>query len=459
MLDTSALKPDGAHTISVEARDAAGNVERVPREILVDNTAPASPQSLSLDGEEAWQRSNGFNVRWRNPSDAGGSPIAGAAYELCPAVGGGCQEGTRDGAGLSSLEGIAVPGPGEWVLRVWLRDAAGNTDRRTAAPPLRLRFDDEAPEAVFLPQNDADPTRVAVQVTDRFSGVGFGSIELKKTDATAWQPLTTEVREGQLVASLDDAHLPDGVYELRAFVADRAGNVGLSATLADGSKATVTLPLRLPTRLRAGVVSSVRDRRGKLRQVLGPIARTRVGKRARLGGQLTSGDGNPITDAEVVVLEQGPEPGSSPVPVATLRSSSKGRFYYVAPSGVSRSVIFQYAGTPTVRAAEAQVPVRVAAVSSLRVSRRALRNGQTARFSGQVKGASCRLRGSSSSSRSSSAARGRRSRPSTRTRWGAGATTTASAGRRAASRTSSGRRFRGRRRTRTRRAARRARRW
>jgi hypothetical protein len=32
------------------------------------------------------------------------------------------------------------------------------------------------------------------------------------------------------------------------------------------------------------------------------------------------------------------------------------------------------------------VPVRVAAVSSLRVSRRALRNGQSARFSGQVKG-------------------------------------------------------------------------
>jgi hypothetical protein len=385
VVDTASIK-DGRRTVTIEARDAAGNTEHLTRDVLIDNTPPPSPQQLAADDADRWSRANSFAVRWRNPPNDEGAPIAGVQYELCPAAGGACQEGSRDGPGLNSLDGLSVPGPGEWVLRVWLRDAAGNTDRRTAAPPLRLRFDDEAPEAVFLPQNDGDPTRVEVQVTDRFSGIGSGSIELKKTDATAWQPLATEVRDGQLVASLDDAHLPDGVYEMRAFVADRAGNVGLTANLADGSKAAVTLPLRLPTRLRAGVLSSVRDRRGKLRQVLRPIARTRVGRRAKLGGQLTSGDGNPIADAEVLVFEQGPEPGSSPVPVATLRSSPKGRFYYVAPPGVSRSVLFQYAGTPTIRAAEAQVPVRVAAVTSLRVSRRALRNGQTARFSGQVKG-------------------------------------------------------------------------
>jgi hypothetical protein len=386
VVDTSAIKSDGAHTITVEARDAAGNVERTPRQILVDNTAPASPQGLAVEAGEDWQRTNAFNVRWRNPPDNDGAPIAGAAYEICPVSGGGCQEGSRDGAGLSTLDGISVPGPGDWVLRVWLRDAAGNSDRRSASAPVRLRFDDEAPEAVFSPQNEADPTRVAVQVTDRFSGLGSGSIELKKTDATAWQPLATAIRDGQLVASLDDAHLPDGVYELRAFVADRAGNVGLTAALPDGSKATVTLPLRLPTRLRAGVVGSVRDRRGRLRQVLRAIARTKVGKPVRLGGQLTSGDGNPIADAEVLVFEQGPEPGAGPVPVATLRSSPKGRFYYAAPPGTSRSVRFAYGGTPTIRAAETDVPVRVAAVSSFRVNRPALRNGQTARFSGQVKG-------------------------------------------------------------------------
>jgi hypothetical protein len=153
-----------------------------------------------------------------------------------------------------------------------------------------------------------------------------------------------------------------------------------------GSKATVTLPLRLPTRLRAGVVGSVRDRNGKPRQVLRPIARTRVGRKVRLGGQLTSGNGNPITDAEVVVLEPSGEAGADPVPVATLRTSPKGRFYYVAPPGVTRAVRFHYTGTPTIRAADADVPIRVGAVSSLRANRRGLRNGQTARFAGQVKG-------------------------------------------------------------------------
>lgn len=386
VVDTTSMKPDGPHSVAIEARDAAGNVEQVSREVLVDNTPPDSPQALAVEGGESWSRSNAFNVRWRNPGAHGGSPIAAAEYEICPVGGGACQQGSRDGADLSSLDGLTVPGPGEWTVRVWLRDAAGNSDRRAASAPLRLRFDDEAPEAAFLPQDPNDPTRVAVQVSDRFSGLGSGSIELKKTDATAWQPLETKVSDGRATATLDDAHLPDGVYELRAFVADRAGNVGLTASVTDGSKATVTLPLRLPTRLRAGVVGSVRDRRGKLRQVLRPIARTRVGGKVRLGGQLTSGNGNPIVGVDVVVLEQSGESGSDPVPVATLRTSPKGRFYYVAPPGVTRSVRFHYAGEPTIRAADADVPVRVGAVSSLRASRRALRNGQTARFSGQVKG-------------------------------------------------------------------------
>jgi hypothetical protein len=386
VVDTSSIKRDGRHTLIVEARDAAGNVEQVPRDILVDNTAPSSPQQLALDDGERWTRSNSFNVRWRNPPDDGGAPVAGANYELCPAGGGPCQEGSREGTGLAAIDSLAVPGPGEWLLRVWLWDAAGNADRRAAPERLRLRFDDEAPEAVFLPQDPNDPTRIAVQVTDRISGLASGSIELKKSDATAWEPLETKARDGQLIASLDDAHLPDGVYELRAFVADRAGNVGLTATVTDGSKASVTLPLRLPTRLRVGAVGSVRDKRGKLRQVLRPVARTRVGKKARLGGQLSSGDGNPIADVDVLVFEQSGDPAADPTPVATLRTSAKGRFYYVAPQGVTRRVRFHYAGTPTIRAADSEVSVRVAAVSSFRVNHRVLKNGQTARFLGQVKG-------------------------------------------------------------------------
>jgi len=153
----------------------------------------------------------------------------------------------------------------------------------------------------------------------------------------------------------------------------------------DGSDATLTLPLRLPTRLRAGGLRTVRVRRGKRRQVLRPVARTRVGQPERLGGQLTSGDGNPIADTDVLVHEQA-QPDSDWAPVATVKTSRTGRFYYRAPPGISRAVRFQYAGTPTIRAAEVDVPVRVSAVTSLRVNHHSLRNGHVARFHGQLKG-------------------------------------------------------------------------
>src|SRR3954471_17920054 len=200
---------------------------------------------------------------------------------------------SRDGPQISSLGGIAVPGRGDWLLRVWLRDAAGNAGRRTAPGPIPLRFDDEAPQAAFLPEDPNNPTQISVQVTDQFSGVASGTIEIKKSDAEAWRPLATDLRDGKLVAPLDDSRLQDGLYQLRAWADDRAGNVTATATRVDGSDATLRLPLRLPTKLRAGAVRTVRLRHGKRREVLRPVAHTRVGKPVQLGGQLTSGNGNP----------------------------------------------------------------------------------------------------------------------------------------------------------------------
>jgi hypothetical protein len=105
----------------------------------------------------------------------------------------------------------------------------------------------------------------------------------------------------------------------------------------------------------------------------------------QLGGQLTSGNGNPIAGNDILVLEQGPS-GAGWAPVATVRTSRKGRFRYRAPPGVTRAVRFEYAGTPTIRAAQVVVPVRVSAVTGIRVDRRSVRNGHAARFQGRLKG-------------------------------------------------------------------------
>ncbi len=385
VVDTSTIKPDGPHTLTFEVRDAGGNIEQLNRDVLIDNTAPGPAEQLAADVGDRWSRTNSFNVTWRNPAADGGAPIVGAEYELCPASGGACQPGSLDATALTSLDGLAVPGRGEWVLRMWLRDGAGNADRRTAPEAIRLRFDDEAPQAAFLPEDPDNPTQIAVQVTDEFSGLASGTIEIKKSDGTAWRPLDTRVADGRLIATLDDTNLAAGVYQLRAWANDQAGNVAATATRADGTDATLTLPLRLPTRLRVGAVSTVRGRHGKRREVLLPTARTRVGRDVELGGHLTSGNGNPIAGSDVLVLEFGAD-GVTWVPVATLRTSRKGRFHYRAPAGISRAVRFAYAGTPTIRAAEADVPLRVRAFSKLTVNRRALRNGQTAHFIGHLKG-------------------------------------------------------------------------
>lgn len=48
-LDTTLL-PDGLHTLSVQAVDAASNAGGKSRTILVDNTPPAAPLDLSVAG-------------------------------------------------------------------------------------------------------------------------------------------------------------------------------------------------------------------------------------------------------------------------------------------------------------------------------------------------------------------------------------------------------------------------
>jgi hypothetical protein len=206
---------DGAHTLALEAVDTAGNGARISRKVLLDNTAPGPPQNLTLDGGDGWRSSNAFTLRWQNPAD-GGAPIAGAGYQLCPAAGGSCSQGRRDASGASSLDGLKVPAAGDYVLRVWLRDAAGNEDSHNAGPAVQLRFDDEAPNAAFAAIDPADPTRVTVRAGDRVSGLAGGVVEIKAHRSQAWRPLATRVDGQNLVATLNDEHLRNGLHDLRA---------------------------------------------------------------------------------------------------------------------------------------------------------------------------------------------------------------------------------------------------
>jgi len=372
---------DGPHTLTVRSTDAAGNPSEISRTIQVDNTAPGAPQGLTVDGGNGWRPENAFAVHWTNPSGDKTSPIAGANWQLCPSgKTTDCTTGSLSGGGLTAIPSLKVPGVGDWTLTLWLRDEAGNQDVRTAAPPVHLRFDGDAPaSAAFAGADPQDPTRLMVLASDATSGIAAGSIEIKKHTATAWTPLPTQATDGGVVATLPDESLRNGAYDLRATVTDAAGNARATDVRSDGTAATVTLPVRSPTHLTGG---RSRPHSKKLRTRID----VRYGRRVTLHGRLTDQQHHAMGNVPLTVMARTALAGAPWRTVKTIHTTRTGRFTYRAPAGTSRVVRVRYPGTPTIRGATRDVTLRVAGASSMNVSRKHVRNGQRVRFTGRVLG-------------------------------------------------------------------------
>jgi hypothetical protein len=376
---TSAFGSDGPHALQISAVDAGGNATSVGRTIYIDNTAPDAPQNVMLAGADGWRSANSFDLSWTNPSQKGTAPIAGAVYDLCPVPSGPCTRRSTDGANLTGIQGLRLPGPGDYRLTLWLRDAAGNNDRRLAAPALDLRFDNTSPDVAIESETPDDPTRVAALVTDSGSGLGSGQIEIRARTAATWRPLPTAVDGSELVAHIDDEHMRDGVYLLRATAVDQAGNARSTETLADGQTAMLTLPLRLKTRLRAGVV---RRRHGRVR--LARSASVRYGQVVRVRGRLTTPEGNPLQDVEVSVYNRVRGAPAPPRLVATVKTGRSGRFSFRVRKGPSRTITLRYGGTPEIRSATRIIALNVQAATTLTVDRHRVVNGESVRFRGRL---------------------------------------------------------------------------
>jgi hypothetical protein len=368
-LNTTTL-PDGAHQMRVEAVDAAGNVGSLHHEIHVDNHAPAKPAGLTLEGGEAWRAVNDFTLRWDNPPGQT-APILRARYRLCQDAT--CVDGSREQEGISALR-LQVPAPGEYRLRLWLEDVAQNHDTERASDPVELRFDDEAPVAVFETPRGDDPLAVTAAVADRGAGLAAGSIEARRVGETLWRDLGAVLRGGRLTAVLDDAALPAGVYELRAHVRDAAGNERTADKRRDGAPMRMSLPARAAARIVLEQRTCRPRRRGR------PRCAFRNGKVIR--GRLEGGEG-PLAGAPIVVLS-GARNTSTLGRVATLRTDGAGRFAFPAGVGPSRTLRFDYAGSRLTRPARAELRILVAARSTIVVDRRFALNGQAVRFRGRL---------------------------------------------------------------------------
>lgn len=383
---------DGVHTMRLSATDCANNVAFQDVRVKVDNTPPARVRPV-VGGGEGWRARNGFSVRWRNPPD-GYAPVVGAHYRLCQ-QGGACNERFVAAAAIDQLQRLAVSTAGDHTLEVWLQDEAGNL--APVSDPVHLRFDPIPPSLAFEPPDASDPLRVAVTASDNASGVVGGEIELRKRDGRTWHQLETTLENGQLVAYVDDERFRKGSFEFRARAVDRAGNERSTDRQATGSPATLTLPVRFATRLRAGVRhvttrNKVVRRHGRRRVVrrrsvsYRSRARVRIGRQVRLRGVLTNPDGQPIDGATVDVFARARYGGAPFVPVGTASTDLKGRFSYRARAAFSRVLRFRYAGSPRIRAATREFTLVVPASSTLRVSRRRALNGQRVVFSGRLRG-------------------------------------------------------------------------
>jgi hypothetical protein len=378
---TSGFGGDGDHQVILVASDAAGNPSSVAQTVHIDNTAPDAPTDLVLDGGDGWRKANSFDVRWVNPT-AAGAPIAGALWELCRegSDAKNCTTGSKDGDGITALQGLTVPKAGAYTLKVWLRDSAGNQEKRLAAAPATLRYDETSPTVTLKRLTAEDPTLVAAPASDDGAGVTGGEIAIRKEGSDKWKSMPTTLEGSEVRARIDDEHLSDGTYNLMVRATDGAGNERVATTFADGQPAQVKLPLRLKTKLVAGVAKRSRGRLRLLRS-----AYASYGSLVRVRGRLVTPEGNPMQDVEIRAFTQVRDGVSPPRLIATVKTTKSGAYSFVVQKGPSRTIRVEYAGAGQIRSASKRLVLYVRSSSTIRPSQRRLVNGETLRLSGKVR--------------------------------------------------------------------------
>lgn len=132
----AAPKAPGDYRLRVWLEDQVGHTGpaatvAIPR----DTTPPAAPQEISVATPATTRAEQGFDLRWRNITDAG-APIDAVHYQvLNPAGTAVVAETDMGGSNPQSIADLETPkAGGNYTLRLWLSDAEGNVGAPAEVP-------------------------------------------------------------------------------------------------------------------------------------------------------------------------------------------------------------------------------------------------------------------------------------------------------------------------------------
>jgi hypothetical protein len=366
--------PEGITPIEVRTLSGAGVASTAVRTLVrIDRTVP-SVEALGVPDPDRWSASP-VSVGLRARDDRSG--VARVAWRVDDDA-----EASAEGAEAA----VELEADGRHEVRYRAVDAAGNGSEPAS---FAVRIDRTPPETVaFEAQDPADPALVRALVADTTSGVVSGGIELRPAGG-AWVALETVLRDGRLIARIDDARLRAGAYELRARAIDAAGNATVGAARADGAPAVLTLPLRRPVTMHA--TRTGRRLTVRLRDGAEALADREVAFEQRLRGRAAW---HRVCGRRTIVLARRQsaaqpkgavrrEPAGPP---CTLRTDAGGRVRLRLPAGPSRTIRARFAGDALLLPARASVVVRTRARARLRAVPGAVRAGGLVRFRGRLLG-------------------------------------------------------------------------
>jgi hypothetical protein len=262
-------------------------------------------------------------------------------------------------------------GDGENTLAVCATDFAGN---QRCESRLVLVDNSEPLLAFSNEQYPDDPDLIRAPVSDPHSGVDSARIHYRPVGGPLWQPLATEILNGELRARVDSTSVPAGEYEFMAEATDVAGN-RVETTLRDNGQ-----PMRLNFPLRAAIDLTADLKPGGARRQTIPYGRDSL-----VAGRLVSPSGSALPNRDITVVEYFGEGALIDRRVRTVQTDGQGHWASKLPAGPSRTVTAYFDGDLLYLPAHTEAgSLRVRSKASFRTSRKRVPEGEKVVFKGKV---------------------------------------------------------------------------